>query len=98
MNDQAVTGLTTVPAIPPAPQAFRGSAEAATLEGMTLNQPSMNFAAGKVRIEALVDLDGLAQLASSLADLRVLMQPKSADDLAAERAKRAVRPDPFAWR
>ena len=66
-----------------------------SIRNVELNQPIMGFRAGKVRIEALLDLDGIAQLETSLAALKVLLRPKSAEDMRLENARYALRPDPF---
>ena len=69
-----------------------------SIRNVELNQPIMGFRGGKVRIEALLDLEGIAQLETSLAALKVLLRPKSAEDMRLENARAALRPDPFAWR
>ena len=76
----------------------KASATPSLLDGMTLNQPNMDFREGKVRIKAILDLEGLAHLETSIAALRVLLRPKSAEDMRLENARHAPRPDPFAWR
>jgi len=49
---------------------------------LNLNEPNLDIRAGTVRIEALLDYDGLALLEEQLKALKMLMKPKKAPQIA----------------
>ena len=50
----------------------------ATLDDLTLNEPNLDIRGGTVRVEALLDFDGLSQLEEHLKALKMLLKPKRA--------------------
>lgn len=60
----------------PAPS-FAPSALAAVDE-LTLNEPNLSIRGGTVRVEALLDFDGLSQLEEHLKALKMLLKPRKA--------------------
>ncbi len=86
--------------IAPATQPLAGGAAYASLATpesapicLNLNEPNLDIRGGTVRIEALLDYDGLALLEEQLMALKMLMKPKKASQIAPTPTKAQTTDD-----
>lgn len=85
MNVQSISAPTHAP--PPR----------AVFEELKLNEPNLDIRGGTVRVEALLDFEGLSQLEEHLKALKMLLKPRKAlVALADDGAKESEEPNTVA--